>query len=201
MVAGSMTPEMLRLLTDPKALQDPERLKAFRAEQERQTRRRVLNSLRINSLIMTGLGALALSVGCVVAALALFSPAAIKNAPIAAGLIPIGIGALFLVVGRRTAPPTSRAVLQSGVPGSAVVREVKSLTRNMGVKLPGVSATAGLVTCALTVTVQGREVDVEHREFILGSDLRYLMVGSTLPIRCANGDPKKLAIDWNAMSS
>jgi hypothetical protein len=192
---------MLRMLTDPKALQDPERLKAFRAEQERETRRRVLARLRINSMIMTGLGSVALVVGCGVAALALFSPAAINGAPPVAGLLPLGIGALFLVAGLRTAPTTSRAVLQSGVSGTAIVREVKSLTRNMGVKMPGVSATVGLVTCALTVTVQGREVDVEHREFILGSDLRYLMVGSALPIRCSNGDPSKLAIDWDALTS
>src|SRR5687767_8407575 len=85
-----------------------------------------------------------------------------------------GGGRLFLAISRRTAPTTSRALLQSGVSGSALVREVKSLTRNVGVKLPGLSATAGLVTCALTVTVQGREADVVHREFILGSDLRYL---------------------------
>ena len=196
-----MTPEMLRLLTDPKALQDPERMKAFRAEQERETRRRVLNSLRINSLVLTGLGGLALVVAGLVVAVASLAPGAIKGVSPVGGLIPLGIGALFLVAGLRSAPTTSRSVLQSGVSGSAVVREVKSLTRNMGVKVPGISATVGLITCALTVNVQGREVDVEHREFILGSDLRYFTVGATLPIRCANGDPNKLAIDWNAVSS
>ncbi len=196
-----MTPEMLRMLTDPKAMQDPERLKAFRAEQERETRRRVLGSLRLNSLILTILGSVALAGGLVLASLALSSPATIKGAPPIAGLLPMGIGALFVFVGRRTAPTTSRALLQNGVAGTAVVREVKSLTRNVGVKLPGISATAGLVTCTLTVSVQGREVDVEHREFILGSDIRYLMVGSTLPVRCAGGDPSKLAIDWNALAS
>jgi len=195
-----MTPEMLRILTDPQALQDPERLKAFRAQQEREMRRRVLGSLRINSLIMTSIGLLAFTVGTTVALLAVLSPAAIGGVSPIAGILPIGIGALFFVAGRRMASPASRSLLTSGVPGTAVVREVKSLTRNMGVKIPGVSATAGLVTCALTVTVQGRELDVEHRELILGSDLRYLMVGSSVAVRCAPNDPSKLAFDWDAMS-
>jgi hypothetical protein len=191
---------MLRMMTDPEALRDPERLKAFRAQQERETRRRVLGSLRINSLVLTILGSIGFTLGCLMVALKLLAPELVEGVPVFGGLLPMGIGALFFFLGRRMAPVTSRSVLMDGVSGTAVVREVKSLTRNVGIKLSGISATAGLMTCGLTVSVQGREVDVEHREWILGSDIRYFTIGKTLPIRCAAGNPNKLAIDWDEVT-
>jgi hypothetical protein len=186
------------MMTDPEAMKDPERLKAWRKAQHVQTRQRVLGSLRTNSLVMTALGLLAVAAGGVLAATAALAMPAVAGLPIVACLVPLGIGVVFVFFGRWIAP-APRSILRDGTPAIATVLEVRALDRNVGVKQPGLSATAGRVTALLRVVPEhGGSFDVEHREFILGSDLSYLKVGSTVPVRCSRHDPKKLAFDFGA---
>jgi hypothetical protein len=75
---------------------------------------------------------------------------------------------------------------------------VKALGRSVGITKPGLQATASRVTVVLSVQPDGAPAfDVEHSEFIMGSDLQYLKVGASIPVRVVTGDPAKLAFDWD----
>jgi xanthosine utilization system XapX-like protein len=191
----TVDPESLRMMTDPEALKDPERVKAWRKSQHADVRRRVIGSLRINSIVMLALGAMGIAGGLVVAALSVTSPA---GPPILVGVLPFGLGGLFFWLGRRYAPASS-SLARNGAPATATVVEVRALDRNVGVSRPGLTATAGRVTVVLRVQPKaGAPFEIEHREFILGSDLMHLKVGSAIPVRCDPG-ARRVAFDWDAM--
>jgi hypothetical protein len=200
-----MNPELLKLLTDPEARKDPEKLRAFSRSIGAETRRSVIGSARTNGIVMGVLGYLLLAASFVVIALVVFPPFVAPSlfelpaeAMFVALLLDV-IGGLFVVLARSTAMP-SASLLRNGVRGRATVREVKALGRALGIRKPGITATLSRVTLLFHVEPEGQPpFDLEHSEFILSSDLTHLEVGSTVPIRHARSNPQRMAIDWDSI--
>ena len=190
-----MDPNVLRVLTDPSARQDPQQVRAAMAAASNAARQSVLNSVRLNSLVMSVLGYLLIVVGLVIAALGVLGwlPQEVGLA----ALLPALVGALFVFLSRLTALP-SRSLLRNGRRCLATVREVKGLGRTIGIEKPGISATLSRVTVVLDIPELGPSgVAVEHRQYIMGSDLGQLQVGATVPVRSDPKNPKRLAFDWD----
>jgi hypothetical protein len=195
--SASVDPEVLRVLTDPKAREDPARLRAAMSSMRDSARRAVVDSVRLNGAIMGGLGyaLLAGGLGTGAAALAGVVP---TEAGMAA-LLMSAIGALFAGFARMTALPP-RSLLRNGTAFQAVVREVKALGRTIGIEKPGIRATLTKVTVVLSVPQpDGSNLDVEHREFIVGGDLARLQVGAAVPVRVDPKNPNRLAFDFDRL--
>lgn len=191
-----MDPNVLRVLTDPQARQDPTQLKAAMRSMRQATRQSVLGSVRLNALVMSLVGYAMLVGACVVGALSLLG-----LLPKEAGFGALGLatmGALFALLARSTALPP-RSLLRHGTPYSATVVEVRGLGRSIGIEKPGVSATLSQVTVVLSIPQLGPAgSNIVHREYILGGDLAQLQRGASIPVRCDPQQPTRLAIDWDA---
>lgn len=191
-----MDPKVLRMMTDPKALRDPEAMRALAVELRASTRQSALKSLRTNSSVSRVLGALLL-VAALGIALAVPFGAVPTEALFVSALCAV-LGGVFAFVARLTAPPSAR-LLQRGLPGRATVREVKGFGRTMGIEKPGLSATLSRVTVALQVERAGLPpFDLDHSELMLSSDLQYLQAGASIPVRL-DSSGRRLAIDWSAL--
>jgi hypothetical protein len=190
-----------RFVFDPSFRSNPEAMRQMAAEVRREARQRVFGSIRINNLVMTVLGWLFLVLGAVAGGL-FFAGVAGPDVPIFGILAPLFLvmAAPFLLLARLTRI-TPRGLLREGISAQARVREVRSLGRSMGVRVPGVhNATVTKVTMVLDVWHEGAPpFTVSHSEFVLGSDFQALQIGSTLPVRLSPRDVTKLAIDWEAM--
>jgi hypothetical protein len=191
-----MDPNVLRVLTDPEARKDPAQLRAAMAEMGNDSRRAVLEAVRINSLVMGGLGYVLLVGGVVMGAASL-----VQWLPRSTliGLPLLGaMGGLFIFLARYTALPSSR-LLKHGTLQHATVLEVKALGRSIGIEKPGISATLSQITVVLSVPALGPAgARIEHRQFILGGDLALLQVGSSVSVRCDPQRPTQLAFDFDA---
>lgn len=199
-----MDPEMLKLVTDPEARKDPERMRAMADAMRKTARNVVIDSARLNSVIMTVVGSLMIAAGVGVAALFALGVAApdlrtIPNEAVWAALLLGPMGAAFVFFGRWTAMPSKR-LLRSGSRATAIVREVKALGRTIGIQKPGINATLSRATVVLAVTPDaGAPFEVLHSEFITGGDLRHLQVGASVPVRFDPRKPSRVAIDWDAI--
>ena len=190
-----MDPNVLRVLTDPNARKDPAHVRAAMASASNAARQSVLNSVRLNSLVMSVVGYLLIAGGLVVGGLGVLGwlPPEARLA----GLLPVAMGALFVFLASLTALP-SRSLLRNGRRCQATVREVKGLGRTIGIEKPGISATLSRVTVVLDIPELGPSgVAIEHRQYILGGDLGHLQVGATVPVRCDPKKPKRLAFDFD----
>ena len=199
-----MNPELLKLMTDPEARKDPERLRALSRSISAEARRSVIGSARTNSVVMGVLGYLLLAASFVVIALVVappfvtFLPELPAEAMFVALLFDV-IGGLFVVFARYTAMP-SASLLRNGARGRATVREVKALGRSIGIRKPGITATLSRVTLVFHVEPESSApFDLQHSEFILSSDLTHLQVGATVPIRHSRSNSQELVIDWDAL--
>jgi hypothetical protein len=197
-----MDPELLRVLTDPAARADPARVKAAMRGMHRSTRQSVLGSVRVNNLAMSVVGAVLLLAGLACFAVLPFAGAL----PTELATVPLGIGALLFVLGAvffglsRLFVLPSRSLLTNGARGQAIVRQVKSVGRTIGIKKSGLSATVSRITVTLAVSPEaGAPFEIDHAEMMLSSDLGQLQNGATLPIRHLASDPRRLAIDWDAL--
>lgn len=189
-----MDPNVLRVMTDPAARNDPALLRQAMNAMHAQSRRSVLSSVRLNSVMMGALGYLALAAALGVSAAATFE--LVPAGAWVAALVLAAVGGLFVFLARLTALPP-RSLLKHGVKRQALVREVKALGRTIGIEKPGISATLSKVTVVLTIPELSGEA-FEHREYVLGGDLARLQVGSSIPVRCDPKRPQRLAIDWEA---
>lgn len=190
-----MDPNVLRVLTDPNARKDPEQIRAAMASASNAARQSVLNSVRLNSLVMSILGYLLIAAGLVILVLGVLGWLPLEVGY--AALLPAFMGALFVFLARLTALP-SRSLLRNGQRCQATVREVKGLGRTIGIEKPGISATLSRVTVVLDIPELGPSgVAIEHRQYIMGSDLGQLQVGATVPVRVDPKNPKRLAFDWD----
>jgi hypothetical protein len=200
-----MDPEMLKLMTDPEARKDPEKMRAMLAGVRKSGRNIVIDSARTNSVIMTVGGSLMIAAGAGAAASFMIGSAVpdLRLVPAeallwAAPLFAL-MGAAFVFFGWWTAMPSKR-LLRSGATAKATVREVKALGRTIGIHKPGIDATLSRVTVVLAVTPDaGTPFEALHSEFITGGDLRHLQVGATVPVRFDPKKPSRLAIDWDAI--
>jgi hypothetical protein len=190
-----MDPNVLRVLTDPNARKDPEQVRAAMASASDAARQSVLNSVRLNSLIMSLVGYLLIAAGLAAGALGV-----LRWLPMDVGfaaLLPVLVGGVFVFLARLTALPP-RSLLRNGRRCQATVREVKGLGRTIGIEKPGISATLSRVTVVLDIPELGPSgVALEHRQYILGGDLGRLQVGATVPVRSDPKNPKRLAFDWD----
>jgi hypothetical protein len=200
-----MNPELLKLMTDPEARKDPERLRALSRSMGAEMRRSVIGSARANSIVMGVLGYALLAASFVVIALVVFPPLVAPFLPelpaeaMFVALLLDVIGGLFVVLARYTAMP-SASLLRNGARGRATVREVKALGRSIGIKKPGIRATLSRVTVVFHVEPESSApFDLEHSEFILSSDISHLQVGSAVPVRHSASNPQRLVIDWDAL--
>jgi hypothetical protein len=202
-----LDPNLLRQLTDPEARKDPAKMRAMASELRKASRRTILSSLRTNSVVMGTAGWIFLAVAFAAATAFLVRnlrilPAALEvSGDVAIIVCPLFavLGGAFVLFARMTSLPP-RSLLRNGVCAEATVREVKALGRTLGIEKPGISATASRVTLVLSVRSPGASAfDTVHNEFIVGADLRHLQVGSTVPLRVDPRNPKRLAIDWDAI--
>lgn len=191
-----MDPEILKVMTDPEARKDPERLRAAMKAMHASSRETVLSSVRTNSLVMGALGYLMLAGAAVVAVLFL-----IGMLPKEAGYVPLllaPMGGLFVFFARYTALP-SRALLQNGTAYSATIVEVRGVGRTIGIEKPGLSATLTKVTVELSIPQLGPAgTSIIHSEYVPGGDFGKLQKGATIPVRCDPKQPTRLAFDWDA---
>ncbi|HXK17449.1 MAG TPA: hypothetical protein VNG33_06595 [Polyangiaceae bacterium] len=191
-----MDPNVLRVLTDPEARKDPAQLRAALGAMSKSTRQAVFDSVRINGIVMTGVG-YAMIVGAAGAAAASLLGLLPKELGYS-GILLAAMGALFIFLSRFTALPP-RSLLRNGTALVATVRQVKSIGRTIGVSKPGLNATLSQVTVVLSIPQLGPAgSEIEHREFILGSDLSRLQVGSTINVRSDPKRPERLAFDWDS---
>jgi hypothetical protein len=200
----SVDPEILKVMTDPEARKDPERMRALSAAMTRNARKTVIEAARTNSVVMSVVGSLMIAAGIVL--LALFTVGiAIPNLRTipsevlwAAPLVGL-MGSAFVFFGSWTAMPSKR-LLTSGSTARATVHEVKALGRTIGIRKPGIQASLSRVTVFLAVTPDaGAPFEALHSEFITGGDLRHLQVGASIPVRFDSRNPSRLAIDWDAI--
>lgn len=192
-----MDPNVLRVLTDPEARKDPEQLRAAMKAMGNDSRKRILSAVRINSLVMAGVGYVMIA-GAVAVALTFALGFVPKEAALAALLL-LPMGGLFVFLARMTAMP-SASLLRNGTPLQATVVEVKALGRTIGIEKPGISATLSKVTIVLSIPQLGPAgQNVEHREYVLGGDLGRLQVGATVAVRVDPKSSRRLAFDWDAM--
>jgi hypothetical protein len=189
-----MDPNVLRVLTDPDARKDPAQLRAAMNAIGNSTRHSVLNSVRLNSLLMRVGGYLMIlgGIGLAAAALGGVLPREVGYTALLLG----PVGGLFIFLASFTALPP-RSLLRNGKRRQATVRQVLGLGRTIGIQKPGISATLSRVTVVLSIPELG---DIEHREYIFGSDITRLQIGATVPIRCDPKNPKRLAFDWDPVS-
>lgn len=198
-----MDPNLLRLATDPEARRDPAFMKATISGMHRATRDKALGTMRVNNLVMGILGSLGILGGLGAAVLGLagmvLPQLGIPGALLGGALLPLLLGVLFAGLSYRYRVPP-KSLLTEGVPASAQVVVVRGMGTTVGLKQPGMHVTLSRVTVALRVTPpNGAPFDVEHEEMMLGSDLRFLQNGATVPVRLAASNPRKLTIDWNAI--
>jgi hypothetical protein len=191
-----MDPEILKVMTDPEARKDPERLRAAMKAMHASSREAVLGSVRTNSIVMGALGYLMLAGAAIVAVLFL-----IGTLPKEAGYVPLlllPMGGLFVFFARYTALPP-RALLRNGTAYSATIVEVRGLGRTIGIEKPGLSATLTKVTVELSIPQLGPAgASIVHSEYVPGGDFGKLQKGATITVRCDPNKPTRLAFDWDA---
>lgn len=191
-----MDPEILKVMTDPEARKDPERLRAAMKAMHSASRESVLSSVRLNSLVMGSLGYLMLAGA---AGVAVFF--ALGMMPKEAGFVALllaPMGGLFVFFARYTALP-SKALLRQGTAYSATVVEVSGVGRSIGIEKPGISATLTKVTVVLSIPQLGPAgASIVHSEYVLGGDFARLQKGASIPVRCDPKQPTRLAFDWQA---
>lgn len=206
-----MTPDELRLLTDPSARNDPNFVRHVRSGMRRESRDRVFRTLRTISLVLglVGVGMLGLSVVIALAGVGSelmrfgmdmrsFNVGALISA-VAPALFMSIFGFVLAGVGMWTYVP-SQALLTSGIQASASVVQVLGLSNGMTIKGSNMYATVSTVNVLLRVMMpNGAPYDVNHKERIISSDVGSLQVGATIPVRVSPSNPQKLLIDWNAI--
>lgn len=191
-----MDPEILKVMTDPEARKDPQRVRAAMEAMRSSARESVLSSVRTNSLVMGSLGYLMLAGALVVAVLFALGLLPKEGGMVALLLAPMG--GLFVFFARYTALP-SRALLRNGTAYSATIVEVRGLGRSIGIQKPGISATLTKITVELSIPQLGPAgASVVHSEYVLGGDFARLQKGATIPVRCDPKQPTRLAFDWDA---
>ncbi|HVY30286.1 MAG TPA: hypothetical protein VHB79_27200 [Polyangiaceae bacterium] len=191
-----MDPEILKVMTDPEARKDPQRVRAAMEAMRSSARESVLSSVRTNSLVMGSLGYLMLAGALVVAVL--FALGLLPKEGGMAALLLAPMGGLFVFFARYTALP-SRALLRNGTAYSATIVEVRGLGRSIGIQKPGISATLTKITVELSIPQLGPAgASVVHSEYVLGGDFARLQKGATIPVRCDPKQPTRLAFDWDA---
>ena len=92
-----MDPNVLRVLTDPNARKDPEQIRAAMASASNAARQSVLDSVRLNSLVMSVVGYLLIGGGLVACALGVLGWLPFDVG--LAALVPVLVGALFVFFG------------------------------------------------------------------------------------------------------
>lgn len=191
-----MDPEILKVMTDPEARKDPQRVRAAMEAMRASTREAILSSVRTNSLVMGALGYLMLTGGVVVAAL--FGLGLLPKEGGLVALLLVPMGGIFVFFARYTALP-SRALLQGGTAYSATIVEVRAMGRSIGIQKPGISATLTNVTVVLSIPQLGPTgASIVHSEYVLGGDFARLQKGATIQVRCDPKHPTRLAFDWDA---
>ncbi len=197
-----MTPDQLRLLTDPSARNDPEFVRRVRNEARAERRRGVFTILRVTSLVMVGLGPFLLGLSGLLAVGAIasrFLPLGVPGDALFAGVFLGVFGAVMSGLAVWLWVP-GRGLLTSGVQAQATVQQVLGVRGGVTVKSGGTSGTVVRVSLVLRVMPpSGASYDVTHREPILDTDLGSLQLGATIPVRVSPTSPSKLLIDWDAM--
>lgn len=213
-----MSPEELRLLTDPSARNDPDFVRRVRDTERRERRRNLFQMLRITSLVMAGIGPLLLVISGVVVlgavASALFA-GSFGGGTFGGG--PMGMGPMMLIplIAPALGPAIAgvvlsglafwlwvpgRGLLTTGMQGQATVVQVLAVGNGIRVKGGRTYGTVVKATVALRVMPpNGAPYDVTHKEPILDTDIMALQVGATIPVRISPSSPTKLMIDWDAM--
>lgn len=197
-----MTPDELRLRTDPAARNDRNFVQQVQAGARRDFRSRVLGTLRMAAAV-TGLISLALlGTGGLLVVGALLSPyvPGVSVPPSA-----LFTGAFLGVFGAVMAGvtfwiwPGSTGLLTSGVAARARVIQVLDIRHGLSIKGTGVRATLMTVKVELEVTPPGgAPYRVTHSERILQTDIASLQVGDTVAVRVSPSNPQRLLFDWNA---
>lgn len=209
-----MSPDELRLLTDPSARNDPDFVRRVRNTEKRERRRNLFQMLRITSLVMAGVGPLLLVISGVLAlgaiASALFAGSlgggvmgmrgpmmlipmvAPVLGPAIAGAVLSGLAFWLWVPGRR--------LLTTGMQGQATVLQVLAIGNGIRVKGGRTYGTVVKATVALRVMPpNGAPYELTHKEPILDVDIAALQVGATIPVRISPTNASKLLIDWDAI--
>jgi hypothetical protein len=111
-----MDPETLRMMTDPEAMKDPARVREWVAKQHAAARRNVLGTLRLNSTLMTAVGAVALMVGVGLPALSALSVISDTTPFVYILLLAFGFFSDSWEDGSRPCPPRSFATASAPLP-------------------------------------------------------------------------------------
>ncbi len=206
-----MSPDELRLLTDPAARNDPDFVRRVRTGAKNERRRAVFSRLRVISLVMAGVGPLMLAVSGLVA---LASLARVVSGSFAGGApaLPTGLVPLVApVIGPALVGVVltglafwiwvpGRGLLDTGTQMQAQVVRVLGIQNGIRIKGGAAYGTVSKVTALLRVMPpSGAPYDVTHREPVLDSDISFLQNGATVVVRVSPSSPSTLLIDWEAM--
>jgi hypothetical protein len=196
-----MDPNLMLKMMDPAFRNNPEEMQKLAREMRRGARSEILRSVRLNGLIMLGVGVAMLGVGVVLGVIAIVHAAterrwhAGEDPLVFVGSLLTFMGAIFAVLGRMFGVPSP---MQGGVPSSAKVLIVKSLGRSVGITKPGMVATLTKINLTFSVqTPQGMPIEVPYSEYVVSSDLRFLHVGATVPVRIDPNRPTRVTVDWD----
>jgi hypothetical protein len=199
-------PELLRRITDPQARKDVERAMALAQGAGRASRRVNMQSMRTSNTVGKVLGALVLVAGAIAAGIEALVRLGVVQGPDSTGfdlpgsvaLLLVPMGGFFSWFARRD-PLPSPNLLANGARGWATVVEVKAvdgLTRTSEAS----SHSYTRVTVALEVQPEsGPPFQIDHREVIDYEEIRRLQSGARVPVRLTPGNPRRMAIDWDAM--
>lgn len=196
-----MTPDELRLLTDPAARNDPDFARRVRAQARQRSRGQVFTMLRTVSLVMGLVGLSLLGVCGLIAVGALLSPYVPGISVPPDALFPAAFMSVFGVVTLGLCFwlwTPSRALLDTGLEGHAQVLQVLDISGGLSVKGSIRASLSNIKVQLRVLPPNGAPYELVHRERILDTDIAALQVGATLPVRIAPGNPQKLLIDWSA---
>lgn len=202
-----MTPDELRLATDPNARNDPDFVRRMAQGRRTQMRDRVFGTLRMTCLVMGLVGVVALAVGGLLATIGVVGMVAPRGAlpvgfpplsPMSA-LGPLIVGGVFVGLAIWLWVP-SQSLRKTGREARAQVMQVLSMGSAIRVKGPSFVGSVGRVTVLLRVMPpNAAPYDVTHSERILTSDLSHLQNGATVPVRVSPSNAHKLALDFDAI--
>lgn len=197
-----MTPDELRLLTDPAARNDPEFLRRVRDGARRERRNRVFGTLRIGFGVTALIGVTLSGVSFLLVVGALLSPY-VPGISVPAGALHtgafLGMFALLMLGLAVWMFPGFHGLLTSGVAARARIVQVLDLRRGMSIKSNGLRASVATAKVQLEVVPpQGAPYSVVHSQRILDTDIASLQVGATVQVRISPSNPQRLLIDWDA---
>jgi hypothetical protein len=199
-------PELLRKITDPQARKDLERVMALAQGATRASRRVNLQSMRTNNTGGMVLGVLLLVAGAIAAGIEGLVRLGVAPGLDSAGFDVAGFAALLLVpMGgfffwfARRDPLPSPNLLANGARGWATIVEVKAVG---GLTRTSESSSHSYTRVTLALEVQpenGQPFQIDHREIIDFDEVRRLESRARVPVRLTPGNPRRMAIDWDAM--